>query len=83
MKDVSLYSERLSDGRIGVFQGPRPPEARSGRQRQARWDARHMKTVSCRVRSEQYERFKAACRMRGVTPYEVLRQEILRRIGDR
>ena len=82
MKDVSLYSERLSDGRIGVFQGPRPP-ARSSRQRQARWDARHMKTVSCRIRSEQYERFKAACRMRGVTPYEVLRQEILRRIGDR
>lgn len=83
MKDVSLYSERLSDGRIGVFQGPRPPAARSGRQRQARWDARHMKTVSCRVRSEQYERFKAACRMRGVTPYEVLKREIERRIGDR
>ena len=79
MSERSLYSERLSDGRIGVFQGQRPP----GRQRQARWDALHMKTVSCRIRSEQYERFKAACRMRGETPYQVLQSAILRRIGDR
>ena len=74
------YSERLPDGRVGVFPGKRP---RSRRERQARWDARHMRTVSCRIRREQYERFKAACRMRGVTPYEVLKREIERRIGDR
>ena len=81
-KSRSLYSERLPDGRIGVFQGQRPP-ARAGRSRQARWDRQHMRTVSCRIRSEQYERFKAACRMRGETPYQVLQSAILRRIGDR
>lgn len=75
------YSERLPDGRVGVFAGKRP-RSRS-RERQERWDARHMMTVSCRIRREQYERFKAACRLRGTTPYEVLKREIERRIGDR
>ena len=75
----SFYSEKLPDGRIGMFQGERP---RPRRARQARWDEKHMRTASCRIRSEQYERFRAECRARGMTPYEVLRRKILRMIGD-
>lgn len=43
------------------------------RSRQARWDAEHICTASCRLRVEEMERLKAECRAQGTTVYGLLR----------
>lgn len=43
------------------------------RSRQARWDADHIRTASCRLRVEEMERLKAECRAQGTTVYGLLR----------
>lgn len=43
------------------------------RTRQARWDADHIRTASCRLRVEEMERLKAECRAQGITVYGLLR----------
>lgn len=43
------------------------------RPRQARWDARHLRTVSTHVPPEEAAQFRRACSAKGVTAYAVLR----------
>lgn len=47
------------------------------RSRQARWDAREMRTATTKVRREAYEEFRRLCRARGETPYSVLQGFLL------
>lgn len=47
------------------------------RDRQARWDAREMRTATTKVRREVYEKFRALCQERGETPYSVLQGFLL------
>lgn len=46
---------------------------RLDRSRQARWDAEHICTASCRLRKEEMERLKEECRAQGTTVYGLLR----------
>lgn len=46
------------------------------RARQQRWDAKHIRTASTRLTIEENNRFKAACKRKGVTRYQVLRYMI-------
>lgn len=39
-----------------------------------KWDAENMKIVSCKIRKEKAERFRAACVLNGTTPSSVLRE---------
>lgn len=48
-----------------------------GRDRQARWDAREMRTATTKVRREVYEEFRRLCQERGETPYSVLQGFLL------
>lgn len=41
--------------------------------RMAAWDADNMSTCSCRLRREDYERFRALCYSSGRTIHEVVR----------
>ena len=41
--------------------------------RQDLWDALHMCTCSCRLRSEDYRTFQSWCRWHGKTVHEVVR----------
>lgn len=43
------------------------------RERQARWDSEHMKTVSTRLTVEEYRAFRTLCRQERRTMYSVLR----------
>ena len=47
------------------------------RDRQARWDAREMRTATTKVRREVYEKFRALCQEQGETPYSVLQGFLL------
>jgi len=42
------------------------------RERQARWDAAHLHTVSTRFRTEEYEAFRSACDGLGLSMYSVV-----------
>lgn len=48
-----------------------------GRDRQASWDAREMRTATTKVRREVYEDFRKLCWEQGETPYSVLRDFLL------
>lgn len=43
------------------------------RQRQSRWDRRHLVTVSTHLTARQHEILTAACRAEGTTPYRIVR----------
>lgn len=47
------------------------------RQRQARWDARNLVTVSTHVDREAAQAFRKACSAAGATPYSTLRKYVL------
>lgn len=53
------------------------------RSRQARWDAEHVRTASCRLRVEEMERLKAECRAQGTTVYGLLRYMIAAYLAQR
>lgn len=46
------------------------------RKRQAIWDARHLRTVSTKLRKEDYAALLDVCVLRGTTPYALLRRLI-------
>lgn len=48
-----------------------------GRDRQARWDAREMRTATTKVRRETYDLFRKLCQKQGETPYSVLQGFLL------
>lgn len=48
-----------------------------GRDRQARWDAREMRTATTKVRREVYEEFRRLCQEQRTTPYAVLQDFLL------
>ena len=41
-----------------------------------RWDARHYKTLSCRVPAETAQRFRKLCFRYGKTPYRALKDAV-------
>lgn len=47
------------------------------RDRQARWDAREMRTATTKVRRDVYEEFRRLCQEQGETPYSVLQGLLL------
>lgn len=47
------------------------------RDRQARWDAREMRTATTKVRRDVYEEFRRLCQEQGRTPYGVLQDFLL------
>ena len=44
------------------------------RKSQAKWDAKHMRTVSSKLTRDKYERLIDACIRRGTTPYRIIRK---------
>lgn len=48
-----------------------------GRDRQARWDAREMRTATTKIRRETYKEFRNLCEAGGKTPYAVLQMLLL------
>ena len=44
--------------------------------RQARWDASHIKTASCRLKVEEMEKLKEQCKRQGTTVYGLIRYMI-------
>jgi hypothetical protein len=73
-----FYSERLPDGRIALFPGPRPSGKRPDRSPQARWDAAHLVTLSTRVQRPDALRFLMVCDSMGMTPYAAIKEYVLR-----
>ena len=47
------------------------------RERQETWDRYNMRTASCRLRAQDYERFREYCADRGKTVHSLLRMAIL------
>jgi hypothetical protein len=47
------------------------------RNRQQKWDKKHLRTVSTKVSQAEYEEIRACCKARATTPYAVL-QDFLR-----
>ena len=78
---MKQLTEILQDSlRSPVRKGQEPWNVGAGsgynRDRQARWDAKEMRTATTKVRREVYEEFDRMCRNRSRTPYNVL-QELL------
>lgn len=48
----------------------------SPRLRQEHWDAKNIRTASCRLTIQENERFKRCCRKAGATRYAVIRYMI-------
>lgn len=48
----------------------------AGRDSKNRWDLQHMRTVGCRLRTEQADRLKAICIAQGTTPSAVIRAAV-------
>ncbi len=46
------------------------------RMRQMRWDKEHIRTASCRLRTEEMERLRRECQRQGTTVYGLLRYMI-------
>lgn len=44
------------------------------RERQAKWDAAHLRTATTKLTAQDYELFRATCYAQGKTPYAVLQQ---------
>lgn len=51
-------------------------EYRIDRTRQTRWDKEHIRTASCRLRTEEMEALRKECRAQGTTVYGLLRYMI-------
>ena len=51
------------------------------RPRQAKWDRRHLVTVSTHLTEAQYNILRAVCTIKRVTPYEICRKALLDFIG--
>ena len=47
------------------------------RPRQAKWDRRHLVTVSTHLTEAQYNILRAVCTIKRVTPYEICRKALL------
>ena len=43
------------------------------RKRQAMWDKRHLKTVSCHLTYAEWARLRAICNATGTKPYRLIR----------
>ena len=67
--------------RSPVRSGQEPWDVGAGsgydRDRQARWDAREMRTATTKVRRETYDLFRRLCQEQGETPYSVLQGFLL------
>ena len=50
------------------------------RQRQAKWDKRHLMTVSTHLTMEEYARLQAVCAVTRERPYRILREFLLQYI---
>ena len=50
--------------------------------RQARWDAAHIVTVSCKIRREEMAELRRICRQCGTTPYAVVRYMLMVFLGE-
>ena len=50
------------------------------RQRQAKWDKRHLMTVSTHLTMEEYARLQAVCAVTRERPYRILREHLLKYI---
>lgn len=57
-------------------------EKRFPRERQARWDAENLVTISTHIRRDLLQDWKHACFVAGAAPYAVLRDFVLRFIED-
>lgn len=57
-------------------------EMRFPRDRQARWDAENLVTVSTHIRRDLLQDWKHACLVAGAAPYTILRDFVLRFIDD-
>lgn len=78
---AEYYTERLPDGRVAMFRGPRPsqPPGKFPRSAQARWDGQNLATVGTRVRVDIARAFLAYCQARDLTPYAVLKEYVERK----
>lgn len=47
------------------------------RERQAKWDRRHLVTVSTHLTEAQYLTLRAICTIKRITPYEICRKALL------
>lgn len=53
-----------------------PDCSREDRTRQAKWDKKHLRTVSTKLRKEEYAALVDVCMLSGDKPYTVLRRLI-------
>lgn len=54
----------------------------SQRAAKAKWDRENLQIVSCKVKKEEAEAFRAAAKKNNTTPYAVLRDCIFRYINE-
>ena len=47
-----------------------------------KWDKENMRSISCRLRTEDAERFKKYCSDNGTTPAQFLKQYILKTLDE-
>ena len=47
-----------------------------------KWDKDNMRSVSCRMRTEDAEHFKEYCKENGTTPAHFLKEYILKTLAD-
>lgn len=58
-----------------------PTEAQ--RRSRGKWDAKNMAVISCKLKREIAENFKAAAKSRGTTPNELIRGWIAEYLADK
>lgn len=51
-----------------------PKKGDKGRKRRLKWDKKHLRTVSTKLRKEEYCALLDACMLWGETPYSLLRR---------
>ena len=71
-KQESCHSNWREPAQVAALTAVRVPS----RVRQAKWDAKHIRSASTRLTIAEHERFKACCKRLGVTRYQVIRYMI-------
>lgn len=57
--------------------------ANGSRDRQARWDADHIRTASCRLTKEEYTALRRECHKQHITVYGLVRACLLAYLDER
>lgn len=81
---MSLEGMRIiRSGTVEKVENPPERKIKLDRTAQAKWDRKHLRTVSTKLRKEDYDELIDRCMLWGISPYEEMRRLLMAHVIGR